>query len=65
MTFPMRPGEEDVVWRYDLFHPGADEPFHSDYNRSAEILAIQLQVSLTRDDVDRIEIVRCPTVERT
>lgn len=65
MKFPLRQGEEDVVWRYNLFHPDADEPFHSDYHRSGDILALLLQVALGRDDVDRIEIVRCPTVVAT
>jgi hypothetical protein len=65
LGFPLRPGEEDVVYRYDLFHPGDDEPFHSTYERSAQTLVINLQVSLTRDDVDRIEIVRCPRLTET
>lgn len=65
VSFPMRPGEVDVTWRYDLYHPGDDEPFHSDYHRSADMLALLLPITLGRDDVDRIEIVRCPTVGLT
>lgn len=63
MSFPLRPGEVDVVWRYDLYHHhDDDEPFHSDYHRSSDILALLLPIAMGQDDVDRIEIVRCPTV---
>ena len=65
MSFPLRPGETAVEWRYDLYRNGEDEPFHSDYHRSADILALLLPIALGQDGVDRIEIVRCPTVEVT
>jgi hypothetical protein len=59
----LRPGEIAVEWRYDLYRAGEDEPFASDYHRSADILALILPITLGSEDVDRIEIVRCPTVE--
>jgi hypothetical protein len=62
---PLRPGETGVTWRYDLYRTGASEPFHSDYHRNADVLAILLPVTLSREDVDRIELVRCPTVGET
>jgi hypothetical protein len=65
VSFLLRPGEESVVWRYDLYHPGEDQPFHSDYHRDPDILALIQSVTMQRDDVDRIEIVRCPTIAVT